>query len=61
MCLRKMAGLYRQTAWQDSTDTWRVSEKQAEAHPTIRETVYIQELLDAMKASYKSEKKIYLE
>ena len=32
-----------------------------EAHPTIRETVYIQELLDAMKASYKSEKKIYLE
>lgn len=30
------------------------------AHPTIGETVYIQELLDVMKKSYKKEQKIYL-
>lgn len=31
-----------------------------QAHPTIGETIYIQELLDIMKQSYKEEKKIQL-
>lgn len=31
-----------------------------EAHPTIGETIYIQELLDAMKMSYKKGKRLYL-
>ncbi len=31
------------------------------AHPTIRETIYIQELLDVMKKSYKEQRKINLE
>lgn len=33
-------------------------EKGTQAHPTIKETIYIQELLDSMKESYKEEKKI---
>lgn len=35
--------------------------KQGKAvHPTIGETIYIQELLDAMKVSYKKKEKLYL-
>ncbi len=35
-------------------------QKKEEAHPTIRETVYIQEVLDAMKKSYKEKKPLEL-